>query len=293
MELADEAKTHSGGIRLIAVAYFVGTVISIWLLSAIGVPMPTMPGDPSRDQIVILGLVGAFTLALALFPLARGLEGSALQRLMALFAFTYVAFAVINQLQAAVFTTIGGADLMMLFCAIPCLLAAGAAVWLVRPVEWPFTPPTGVADRPFGTWWWRPILAIFALPAIEAITGLVAQPVFEEVIRHEPSSISIPGGTAVIATMFLKSALLVAATVPIARLWRRSRLQLIIALGAAVFILSGLVGLIQATWWPISMRVVFAIQILVTSAFYGAISGALLGPKLEFPENQSPSVTAA
>jgi hypothetical protein len=281
MELAENLNAKSGGIRLIAVAYFFGTVISIWLLSAIGVPLPTVPGDASRDQIVILGLVGAFSLALALFPLARGVGGSAPQRLLTISAFTYVAFAVINQLQAAVFTTIGGTTPLLFFYAIPCVLAAGAAVWLVRPIEGSVTRHTAVWDRSMKTWWWRPTLVFLTLPVIEAVTGLVAQPVLEEAIRLEPSGLLIPNAGAVIGTMFLKSALLTAVTVPIAFSWRRSGLRLMFALGAAVFILSGLVGLIQATWWTISMRVAFSLQILATSVVYAAVAALLLVPRAD------------
>jgi hypothetical protein len=288
MELETTPRSKSGNIRLIAVAYFVGTIFSVWVLSAIGVPMPTTPGDASRDQTVIVSLAGAFALALALFHLARGLGGSALQRLLTLFTFTYVAFAVTNQLQAAVFTTIGGADLMMFFYAIPCLLAAGAAVWLVRPVAGTFTPLKAVSDRPLGTWWWRPILVLVALPCLEGLAGLLIQPLIEPIIHEQSSGLSIPSNGVVVGTMLLKSAFLLTVVVPIVLSWTRSRLHLAAALGTACFVLTGLVGLIQATWWPVTMRVVLSFQILVTSAMYAAVTVALLVPKSPHCANVEP-----
>jgi hypothetical protein len=283
-DFANESKAHAGGVRLIAVAYFFGTVLSLLLLSALGVPMPTTPGDASRDQIVILGLAGALALAVALFPLARGIGGSATRRFLTIFAFTYVAFAVINQLQAAVFTTIGETGPRMVFYAIPCLLAAAAATWLVRPANGPLTRRTVFQGRPMRAWWWRPILALLALPCIEVVAGLMAQPLLEETIRQQPSGLHIPGGAVVMGTMFLKSALLLAVTVPISISWNRSRLRLTVALGAALFILTGLVGLIQATWWPITLRAAFSLQILATSVVFAAVAVVLLVPKQRVKE---------
>ena len=279
MNIAARRESNGGIIRGIAVAYFFGTVVSLWLLSALGVPMPTMPGDASRDQIVILGLAGALSLAFALFPLARGLGGSAGRRLLTIFAFTYVAFAVINQLQASVFTTIGGNARILAFYAIPCLLASGAATWLVRPDDRPIARLTVFQTRPVEAWWWRTTLAVVALPCIEIMAGRMTGPLLEEVITQHTSGIQVPRGAVVLAAMLLKSALLLTVVVPITLSWRRTRLHLMVALGAAVFILTGLVGLIQAAWWPLTLRVVFALQILFSSGAYAAVVVALLMPR--------------
>jgi hypothetical protein len=281
MEIADNPEASGGGVRLIAVAYFFGTVISLVLLSAIGIPMPTMPGDASRDQTVILGLVGAFVFALALFPLARGIGGSAAQRLAIMSAFTYGAFAVVNQVQAAVFTDIGGTGLRLFFFAIPCLLAAGAATWMVRPTEGPIGRHTVLQDRPSRAWWWRLFLAFLALPCIEAIAGAVTLPLVQEAILLEPSGVHVPGRAVVMGSLFFKSAMLLTITVPILLSWRRPRLHLTVALGSALFILTGLVGLIQATWWPVFVRLTFSLQVLVTAMAYAAFVVVLLVPKRE------------
>ena len=279
MEFADQRKVNAGGVRVIAVAYFFGTIMSLLLLSALGVPMPTMPSDASRDQIVILGFAGALALAVALYPLARGVGGSRLRRLLTVFAFTYVAFAVINQLQAAVFSTLGGSGQLLAFHAIPCLLAAGAAAWLVQPADKASACCTVFQDRPMSAWWWRPLVVLLALPCIEAVTGVTARPVLEEVIRQQPTGLHAPGGAVVMATMLLKSGLLLAVTVPVVLSWQRSRRHLMLALATAILILTGLVGLLQAPWWPVSLRLVFSLQILVTSITYAAVVVLLFVPK--------------
>jgi hypothetical protein len=288
MELVENTKVTSGGVRLIAVAYFFGTFVSIWLLSALGVPMPTTPGDASRDQIVILGLAAALVLAVALFPLARGIGGSQTRRLLTIFAFTYVAFVVINQLQAEVFTTIGGSWQQMVFFSIPCLLAAAAAAWLIRPASEQFVHRPVFQGRPLRAWWWRPMLILLALPCLEGVAGLLVQPLIEPIIREQASGLSIPSDGMVLGTIILKGFLLLAVTVPIVSSWTRSRLHLVAALGTACFILTGLVGLIQATWWPVTMRVVLSLQILVTSALYAAVTVALLVSKSPHRVNVEP-----
>ena len=281
MRFADHSEASRGGVRLIAVAYFFGTVISLVLLSAIGVPMPSIPGDASRDQTVILGLMGAFVFALALFPLARGIGGSVAQRLLIMSAFTYGAFTIVNQVQAAVFTEIGGTGPRMIFYAIPCLVAAAAATWLVRPTGGPVVRRSIIQVRPMRAWWWRLVLALLALPCIEILAGAVAVPLLQEAVLLEPSGVHVPGAAVVMASLFFKSALLLAITVPIVLSWRRSRLHLTVALGSALFILTGLVGLIQATWWPVFVRLAFSLQVLVTAMAYAAFVVVLLVPRLK------------
>jgi hypothetical protein len=131
--------------------------------------------------------------------------------------------------------------------------------------------------------WWRPLLAFLALPAIEIVTGLLAQPLLSRVVTEETPGLVIPAAPVVMGTLFLKSGLLLAVITPIVRVWARSRLSLTISLGVALFVLSGLVGLLQATWWPIAMRIALAFQILVTSVAYSAAMAALLAPDTKAP----------
>jgi hypothetical protein len=285
---ANETTSKAGDIRVIALAFFLGTFMSVSAMSLLGLHLPSTPEIASRDETLILSLAASLCLAAAVAPLARGISGSLATRFLTMAAFTYVSFAVISQIEASVYSTFGGAPTMLLIFAPPCLLAAGATAWLVRPADESVMRRTGIRARSLKGSWWRPLLAFLALPAIDIVTGLFAQPLLSRVVTEEIPGLVIPAAPVVMGTLFLKSGLLLAVITPIVRVWARSRLSLTISLGVALFVLLGLVGLLQATWWPIAMRIAFSTQILIASLAYAAVAVALLMPKPKI-ESQEPA----
>jgi hypothetical protein len=279
MFTADEPKSRVGDVRVIAIAYFFGTFMSVFAMSALGLHLPLTPNDASRDETLILALVASLVFAAAIAPLARGIRGSVVKRLLTMASFTYVSFAVISQMEAAVYSTISGTPAMLVVFAPPCLMAAGAAALLVRPSDRFVRLQTVFQDRPARAWWWRLLLALLVLPVLEAITGLITGPLFKQAAQEQDLGLVIPAGIVVMRTLLLKSGLLLAVTVPIVLAWARPRRSLILALGFALFFLTGPVGLIQATWWPITLRITLSIQILLTSMAYASIVVALLAPR--------------
>jgi hypothetical protein len=279
MVTVDGPKPKVGDTRIIAIAFFFGTFISIIAMSTLGLRLPLAPDSASRDESLILALVASLIFAAAVTPLARGIRASGVKRLLTLAAFTYVSFAVINQIEAAVYSTISGTPTMLVVFAPPCLLAAGVASWLVRPSDTINVQISVFRGRSIRAWWWRLLLALLLLPIIEAATGLIIQPLLEPVVEEQTFGLVVPDTTVIIRTLLLKSGLLLAVTVPIVITWTRGRRSLILALGFAVFVLTGLVGLIQAAWWPVTMRIALSLQVLVTSMAYAWAVVALLVPR--------------
>jgi len=292
MFAVDEPKPKAGDVRVIAIVYFFGTFVSVSVMSMLGLQLPVTPNNASRDESLILALVASLILAAAIAPLAKGIRGSGVSRWLTMAAFTYVSFAVISQIEAAVYSTISGTPAMLVVFAPPCLLAAGAAAWFVRPVDGPVIRRTVFRGRPVRAWWWRLLLALLVLPIIEAVSGLIAQPLLVQAAQVQELGLVIPAGAVVIRTMLLKSGLLLAVTVPIVLSWTRSRPSLVLALGFALFMLTGLVGLIQATWWPVTMRIVISSQILLASMAYAGVVVALLVPKPKPEEAEFSTVGA-
>jgi hypothetical protein len=284
----NETTSRAGDIRVIALAFFLGTFMSVSTMTLLGLQLPLTPNHASRDETLILSLVASLCLATAIAPLARGISGSLATRFLTMAAFTYVSFAAISQIEAVVYSTFGGAPTMLVVFAPPCLLAAGATTWLVRPADESIMRRTGARGRTLKGSWWRLLLAFLALPAIEIVTGLLARPLLVQVVNQETSGLVIPAAPTVLCTLLLKSGLLLAVITPIVLLWMRSRRFLILALGSALFILTGLVGLIQATWWPVTMRIALSTQILIASLAYAAVAVALLMPKPKI-ESEEPA----
>jgi hypothetical protein len=275
-------------VRVIAIAFFFGTFFSIIAMSTLGMRLPLTPTDASRDESLILALVASLIFAAAITPLARGIRASGVKRPFTLAAFTYVSFAVINHIEAAVYSTISGTPAMLVLFAPPCLLAACVATWLVRPSETIDVQNSIFRDRSVRARWWRLLLALLVLPIIEAATGLLIQPLLEPLIEVQALGLVVPDAVVVMRTMLLKSGLLLAVTVPIVLTWTKGRRSLILALGFAIFVLTGLVGLIQATWWPITVRIALSFQVLLTSTAYASAVVALLAPKAKTDKTPYP-----
>jgi hypothetical protein len=134
-------------------------------------------------------------------------------------------------------------------------------------------------DRTFPGWWWRAVLAWLAFPVIYFFFGALIYPMVRDLYEAPDSGLVLPGGDVVLRTVLLRSLLFLLVTIPILRSWTRSRLGLTVALGIAFTATVGLVGLVQAHWWPISMRIAHSVEICADSFVYAWILVALLAPR--------------
>jgi len=260
-------------IAAIALAYAAATMFSGAVLAAAGVPLPVFPQSAGQQQSVALLLAGALCLAASLAPLARGSGGTTIGRWLVLAAFTYVCTSFNNAIEAAFFTTLGGTPAMMLMFLAPCLLAAWLAVALI-PAADAVTPA-----RPLRGWWWRALLVWLAFPVIYSVFGMLAYPWVRELYERPDMGLRVPAGLVVVGVVLLRSLLFLAVLVPVIARWSRSRRALTFTLAAAMFVMVGLFGLLQTTWWPVGMRAVHALEILADSAVYAWVAVALLAPK--------------
>ncbi len=260
-------------IAVIALAYVAATMLSGTILAAAKVKLPVLPQAAEQSQSLALLLAGALCLATCLAPLARGIAGATAGRWLALAAFTYVCTGFNNAIEAAFFTTLGGTPAMMLMSLAPCLLAAYLAVVLV--------PAAGAAApaRKLHGWWWRALLAWLAFPAIYFFFGMLAYPWVREFYERPDMGLTVPALPVVVRVVLLRSLIFLAVLVPVIARWSRSRRSLTATLGAAMFVMVGLFGLLQTTWWPVGMRVVHSLEILADSLVYAWIATALLAPR--------------
>lgn len=266
-------------VAAIALAFFAGCQLSGMLVPAIGLGWPEFPVETGPGLRLLLDLISSIVLASGLVPLAAGIGGADSRRWLILAAFFYVSFGVNNQLEGATYSTVGGTATMIFFHLLPCALAAAAAVTLV-PVAEPGTRLTTVfTDRPPTSWWWRLLLAWISFPVIFFIFGAMAFPLVSGTYEQPESALVVPGPGSVLRTVFVRSLLFLAVTVPVIVAWTRSRRALILALGYAFFVMVGAVGLIGAHWLPAAMRSVHAVEILADSMVYAWVLVRLLIPK--------------
>ena len=259
-------------IAAIALSYVAATMFSGAVVAAAKLTMPVLPRSAEPPSVAYL-LAGALCLAACLAPLARGLAGTKIGRWLALAPFTYVCTGFNNAIEASFFTTLGGTPAMMLIFLAPCLLAAWLAVALI-PAAAAVAPA-----RPLHGWWWRALLVWLAFPAIYWLFGMLAYPWVRDLYERPDMGLRVPAGMVVVGVVLLRSALFLAVVAPVIARWSRSRRALRVALAAALFVMVGLFGLLQTTWWPVGMRAVHSLEILADSVVYAWAAVALLAPR--------------
>jgi hypothetical protein len=273
-------------VLVIAVAYFVGTMISGAVITAAGMSWPAFPNPPSQTTNLILGALSSALVAACLALLAWGIRGFQPVRWLVLAAFTYVLFGLNNQIEAAAFTAFGGTTTMILFFVAPCLLGAAAAAWLVRPGT--ALQPRGatVFDRPPSAWWWRVVVAWLAFPVIYVFFGMLVSPIVVPFYKDPSFGLTLPGWNTIFPVVLLRSALALAVTLPILVLWSRSRRSLLVSLAISFFAFMGLIGLAMTTFFPPTLRIAHSLEILGDSVVYAWVLVALFVPRLKAMRTQ-------
>lgn len=269
------AASYLWRIPVMGIAFSLGLVISAALVTLLGMEFPNLPGE---THYPVANLLASLLLAACIVPVARGVAGSKAHRWIILAAFVYISYGLNNQIESAVFTTAGGFTTMVLLFVIPCALITAAAVLLINHPEGS-RDLTVFADRPASAWWWRVVLAWLSFPVIYFFFGTLIYPMVRDVYEAPDTGLVLPAGGVVLRTVLLRSLLFLLVTVPILRSWTRSRTGLALALAISFTGMVGLVGLVQAQWWPLSMRIVHAAEICADSFAYAWILVILLAPK--------------
>jgi hypothetical protein len=262
-------------IPLIGGAYFLATMISGVMVTAVGLQFPEFPGQTYNP---VLSFVASIVLGTTLYLLARGVRGSTGFRWLVLFAFIYVSYCVNNQIEGATFTTVGGYDTMLVFFVLPCAVIAGLASLLVKPPAEGEPLTTIFSDRPVSSWWWRLVLAWLAFPVIYHFFGALIYPLVADAYQGGELGLRVPNQGVIIAVVSLRSLLFLLVSIPILANWSASRRSLLIALAASFSAMVGVSGLIEASWLPTSMRVVHGVEIIADSIVHAWVLVALLVP---------------
>ena len=273
-------------IPAIAIAYFIGVMISGGVITAAKMPWPAFPQSVSQANEFIIGLIGSILMAICLALLARGIRGSQTVRWLILAIFSYVTFGLNNQIEAAIFTTYGGTATMLVFFILPCAFGAAAAVYLFRPEHPEESLESVVSKQPLSRWWWRAGVAWIAFPVIYVFFGMLAAPVVVPVYQSQDFGLTLPGFGTMIPVALVRSALYLAVTIPILVNWSRSRRSLFLSLGIALFAMMGLIGLLSATFFPPVLRVAHSVEILGDAIVYAWLLVALFIPKVRHEINE-------
>ncbi len=264
-----------------ALVYYVGFLLGSMVAGVMGMEAPPLPAGTDAQTLGMYQLVVSLFFALTLAMLSRRLAGALLARWLALALFSWVAYGLNTYLEAAIFTAYGAAS------AYTLVMQALAAVLCGAVIAWAFPPDEGERSatavfrsylRSYspGQWAWRLLAAWVAFPIIYLVFGWLVQPFIIEFYRQQMAGLTLPGWGQILPTQALRSLLFLATCLPVIALWRGSRRRLFILLGGALFVFVGGLYMLQAYWYPASMRIAHSLEILADSFVYAGVLIAFL-----------------
>ena len=274
MKMLERTVSWTWRLAVAGVAHVAGLMLGGGLAVALGWSPPQIPGHVD-SAAPLLSLAGGMVLALGLAALATGLGGRAWQRSLILGAFAFVVNAVGTAIETSAFMNLGGEPFMLLMNLPGSFLCALA---VARLFPGPPAPSHVAGGTPGSTPALRAArlsLGFMAFPFFYLVFGIAVAPLV--IPYHEQLAFTlVPPMSTLLPVLFLRGALFLLVSVPVAMHWRDSRARLASAFSLAHFTAVGLSGLLQATFFPLALRWIHGVEILATSICYGVALAWLL-----------------
>lgn len=263
-------------IPLCALAFYGGTFLGGMLASLTGLPVPAMPAG--ADQMV-LGqylLLVSLILAIALAFLSRKLAGDFLARWLTLSFLVWIAHAVNNVIEGAIFTSLATVSLFtVVLYGVASLLCGAVAAWLF-PSQTRGDGFSGRAKAFFARfnaagWSWRILAALLAFPLIYLAFGRLIAPLVMDYYADGLFGLELPTWNQILPILLLRSLFFLLACLPVLILWQTSNRSLFLTLGLVLFLLVGGLSMLQAYWMSANLRLTHSLEILADEMVYTAV----------------------
>lgn len=274
-----------------ALAYTVGILLGGMTATALGIQPPTLPPEVDAGNVGTILIAGSPLLVLALYAVNRELAGGWVARTAMLFFLSWIANTINNVIEAAVFSSYETGPWFSVINFTPAiLLCAGVTAWLFTPRSTaPLTRATWQAffsHFPRSQWAWRlPLAALLFMP-VYYFFGLLVLPFVGNYYDQGAFGLTVPPLGILLGVLALRSLLFLLASLPIVVAWQGKRLDLILSLGIAHFVLVGLLYMLAATWMSPWLRTAHSLEILADSLVYVALLAWLLQSPRRQPQPQ-------
>lgn len=282
MNAIKNAFTNLGKILLCSLAFIIGAVIGSMAATLMGLNQPSPPaGVDSSSAFLFLSLESPIV-ALTLVFLVRGLGGRLSVRAFAISFFTWVTFTLNTVVESLAFTTttVEGAVFTAVSFLFPCIFIGVSVARLFSTGDKAETITTLVekffSRRTTGAWVWRIAVAFVAFAPIYLLFGSLVAPITSRYFQQNMFGLKQPTQNEIFLVLLIRSLLFLLACLPIIVLWRRSRLNLFVSLGFALFVLVGFLYMLGAYYMPLVIRIPHTLEILADSFAYAGILVSLL-----------------
>ncbi len=275
-------------IAVSAFAYAIGLIVSRITFSLLNLLPPRMPQQADESTAGYYLFAGSFILAAGITPLVKKIPGSSWLRWLIVTAFLYISFGINNPLEDSIYSTAEGALMMIPILLLPCVVLAGALVFL-------FTPPQKAVDfmeaslrffkaRSSGEWTWRILAAIAAFPLVYFVFGIAVSPLVADYYRQGVADLILPNVGTILFTEFVRSGLYLLAALPVLIVWNGSKRELIVNLGLALAVLGATFEIVLAFQLPPVLRVIHSLEIFTDAFVYSYLLVTFVIPTQNFVE---------
>lgn len=273
-----------GKILLLSFVLASGLVVSRILLLNLDVFIPRLTQQADENTAIYYLLVGSFLLAGGLFFLFKGIGGSLKEKFLISILFTLFGFSIGITIESAIYSDTSSYHLTILLLLFPMVLYSLIAS-LVTKHKQNFEPFVSKVQNyfnlwSFGVWVQKVLLAIIAFPLIYFIFGIVASPFVTKYYNELIEGLTIPRPETIILIQLFRSTLFLIITIPIIICWTKSKIQLILSLGLAHFVMVFAYDIYLAIVMPLELVLIHGIEIALDSFIYSLILIYILYPKI-------------
>ena len=270
---------------VVGLGYTLATMMGGMVAQAVGLPIPAMASRMDPTQALLTTFLAGVVIGLTLGPLSTRLPIPTAQRAGLLFVVIFMLNSLISVIEALFFTTVPAAEYRYTLVT-SAIGHAGLAVLLAllfRPasVEWGLLAALRetLSQRQWTSWAWRFGLAGVLYVPTYFFFGMLIYPLVRP-YYEDPTlglSLAVPGFEVILPLEVGRGLLFVLTVFPLIAVLRRSRRSLAFWLGMTIAVLGAVTPMLQAGWFPLTMRVVHGLEITADSIVHALIIARLLG----------------
>ena len=270
---------------VVGLGYTLATMIGGMVAQVMGLPLPEVASRVNPTQALVTTFLAGVVIGLTLGPLSARLALPTAQRAGLLFVVIFVLNSLISVVEALFFTTIPAAEYLytLVTSAIGHIGLAVLLSLLFRPASVERGLLTALREtlgrRRWTSWVWRFGLAGLLYLPTYFFFGMLIYPIVR-VYYEDPTlglSLAVPGFEVILPLEVGRGLLFVLTVFPLIAVLRCSRRSLAFWLGMAIAVLGAVTPMLQASWFPLTMRLVHGLEITADSIVHGLIIAWLLG----------------